>query len=296
MDILRRKEIYSNYPYILWFLLYFTLFWFIFGASMKSFYFVGFTYLVSILFALSPMAESLWRSVVGIREVTIKAEKEKLMPLFKAVYQDAIKIDANLPKNIKLYIQDTMDINAFAFGRETLVLTKGSVSQLSDDSLKGLIAHEFGHFSHYDTTVLLIASVGNMLLALFMKLVYVITKILLFIVRNKDSTFSFFFNILYKIIIWVHNAFIFAGDVILMSVSREHEFMADDFANKCGYGEELAEVLNEIHEVSIDNPQAITELLRMSHPPLTQRIERLEKMINAGAKSGNTMKARRKAG
>ena len=271
-----RKEIYSNWPYIFWLLFYFTLFWLIFGANRNSFLFVFAVYAVSLLVACSGIAEGLWRSIMGVREVRTSEERNRLFPLFAEVYENARKTNPNLSENISLFIQDDMDINAFAFGRSTLVLTKGSIDLLNDDCLKGFIAHEFGHFSHYDTTVILFAYVGNMFLSIFMKVINLITRILLFIVRNKDSTFTIIFRILHKLITGIYKAILFIGDMILMSVSREHEFMADGFASKCGYNKELTEVLYQIHQVSISNPESIIEQLRSTHPPLTQRIQRLE--------------------
>jgi len=90
--------------------------------------------------------------------------------------------------------------------------------------------------------VLLLAVVGNLLMSIVMRIIYVITKTLLFIVRNKDTTFTIIFRILHGIISGLYKAINFMGDVILMSVSREHEFMADAFAHRCGYGEALTDV------------------------------------------------------
>ena len=275
---LKRKEIYSNWPYIFWLVFYLLLFWFIFGGTSEVFIYLVLIYTVSILFACSSMAESLWRSVSGVRKLMTQSEINRLIPLFEEVYEEAIKKDPNLHKGIKLYIQEDMEINAFAFGKSTLVLTKGSIELLSDENLKGLIAHEFGHFSHFDTIVVLIATVGNMLMSVLMKAIQMIANGLLFIVRNKDVSFSWVIKILHGLVSITHKAIIFIGDLILMSVSREHEYMADEFAYECGYGTELAEVLYEIHQVSISSPGSVIEQLRSTHPPLTNRIQRLEQL------------------
>lgn len=275
-----RKEVYSNWPYILWLLFYFTLFWLIFGANINSFLIVLTIYAISLLVACSPIAEVLWRSITGVREIALSEEKKRLLPLFEEVYEEAKGIDKNLPEDITLYIQEDMDINAFAFGRSTLVLTKGSIELLNDECLKGLMAHEFGHFSHYDTVVLLIAMVGNLFLSIFMKCVYAITRMLLFVARNKDVAFSWCFKILYSVVNGIYKAILFVGDIILMSVSREHEFMADSFADRCGFGNELAETLLQIYKVSLNKPGSIIEQLRSTHPPLVERIERLEQIDN----------------
>jgi len=274
-----RKEIYSNWPYIFWFLCYFTIFWLLLGGSVNAFVTVLTIYSVSIVFALLPAAESLWRNMMGVRELATMEEKERLLPLFDEVYHEAVRVDSNLSKNIQLYIQEDMDINAFAFGKNTLVLTRGSIQLLSDECLKGLMAHEFGHFSHYDTVVLLIAVVGNILLSFVMKAITVITRILLFIVKNKDVTFSIIFKMLYRIIMRVEKVIQSLGDIILMAVSREHEYMADAFAVKCGYASELVTVLSLIYETSISKPGSIIEQLKSTHPPITERIREIEKIM-----------------
>ena len=201
------------------------------------------------------------------------------MPLFEEVYGNALNADNRLSKGIQLFIEEDMEVNAFAFGKNTLVLTRGSIELLSDDCLKGLMAHEFGHFSHLDTFAILIASVGNLLLSLVMKMITGIARILLYIVRKKDATFTFIFKILYRLLMAAYSAINFFGDVILMSVSREHEFMADAFAMRCGYGQELTYVLYQLHDVSIKTPERIVEQLRSTHPPLVQRIRRLEQQM-----------------
>lgn len=273
-----RKEVYSNFPYIIWILFYFFLFWFIAGGSGEALIFLIIVYGISMLIAISPIAESLYRLASGVRKLSTHAEKSRLLPLYREVYSQAIRKDPNLSKKITLYIQEDMDINAFAFGRGTLVLTKGSIELLNDEQLKGLIAHEFGHFSHFDTTVLLFATVSNLFMLVFMKIIYLITRILLFMVRHKDSIITWCFKIMFWIVNTIYKLLLFIGDLILMPVSREHEYMADAFAYSCGYGVGLADVLSEIYQVSLNNPGSIVEQLRSTHPPLTSRIERLEKL------------------
>ncbi len=252
------------------------MFWLILGANGRGFVITLVVYAVSIAFALSPVAESLWRSVSGARTLATEVERNRLLPLFDEVYEEALNANPNLSKNISLYIQEDMDINAFAFGRATLVLTRGCVELLSDDCLKGLMAHEFGHFSHFDTVMILVSAVGNIFMSLLMKLIYGVARLLLFIVRNKDAIYTVVFKGAYYVVMGIYKAILFIGDLILMSVSRAHEYMADAFASRCGYRRELLEALYQIHQVSIQSPEGIIEQLRSTHPPLPQRIRQLE--------------------
>lgn len=156
------KEILSNYPYAIWVVFYACLFWLIFGANLHSFFVVLIIYVVCMVLACTPPAEWIYRKIQGVRPLATQKEKERLLPLFEEVYEQAQEVDENLSKNIGLYIQDSMEINAFAFGRHTVVITKGSMELLNDDEIKGLLAHELGHHSHYDTMALLFAYINSM--------------------------------------------------------------------------------------------------------------------------------------
>jgi len=209
-------------------------------------------YALAIPFALSPLAESLWRSLSGVRPLRLRKEKQRLIPLFHQVYRGAVTADPKLTQKIRLYIKEDMGINAFAFGRRTLVLTRGSITLLSDDCIKGLIAHEFGHFSHYDTVISLFITVTYLPITLIKKLFDYITNKF----RKEPK-----------------------NGIISMSYSRKNEYLADKFALNSGFGYELTEVLLEIYEVSFTKPKSVKEQLRSSHPPITKRIERLENSL-----------------
>ena len=262
-----------NWLYIAWFFFYLIFFSVITGGIALIFY------AVSVPFAFSPIAEKLWRVTSGVRPLRLKSEKIRLIPLFKEVYIRVVKIHGNkISRGIKLYIQESMDINAYAFGKGTLVLTLGSVQLLNDECLKGLIAHELGHFENGDTQRNLLMTVGNFFMSLLMKLADNLRNGLVkasegsFVVGCVRGIYDFFYTILRGIR--------FLGDLILMPVSRQNEYMADGFANRCGFGEELAEVLNEIYGVSISSPKTIKEMIKATHPPITKRIEHLEKYLD----------------
>ena len=270
-----RKEIWSNFPYLIWLAFYYVLFSLMFGANGTSFIVVAVIYAVSILTALSPAAEGIYRWASKVRPMAHSKEIDRLLPLFEEVYDEALEIDPRLPKDINLYVQEDMDINAFAFGRSTLVLTRGSIEMLSDESLKGLMAHEFGHFSHLDTTVILIAYVGNMSLSIFTKFFFWFVGTMNKIMPSEER--AFMIRCLQKTLVFLFKTILFIGDLILMPVSRSHEYMADAFADKCGFGNQLAYVLYQIYKISKSGKGSVIEQLRSTHPPLSQRIGRLER-------------------
>jgi len=262
----------NNKIYLVWFALYFAFFVYITRGFALAFY------ILTIPIALSEEAEAVWHMVSGIRPLRLKSEKERLLPLFEEVYHGALWANPDLSKSIKLYIKEDMTINAFSFGKSTLVLTRGSIELLDDDCLKGLLAHEFGHFSKKHTEAILIGAVGNLPMS--------------FIIRrltdlrnhfnnqeNRRTLITGIFFIFFDLIYWLFRGLEFIGDVILMYSSREHEYIADEFATRAGFGTELTKVLIEIYGVSISKPQSVREQLRSTHPHITLRIEELEEVL-----------------
>jgi Zn-dependent protease with chaperone function len=193
--------------------------------------------------------------------------------LFKEVYLGASEADPNLSKGIQLYIKEDMTINAFAFGKSTLVLTRGSLELLSDDCLKGFIAHELGHFSHGDTKAILLATVSNYFMS------KIVVKLTDRVNRYENENRSGFIVWIVKGIYRLFKAIDFIGEVILKRTSRRNEYLADSFAQKSGFGEDLAKVLVEIYSVSVSKPQSVKEQLKSTHPDITLRIERLEEAL-----------------
>ena len=267
------KALRTNLAYIIWFLFYFLLF--MLATNGYAIYF----YLVTIPLALLPLAEGFWRIINGIRPLRLQAEKERLLPLFKEAYEGAIKVNPALSKGIKLYVHKDMDINAFAFGKRTMILTRGSIELLSDDCIKGLMAHEFGHFSHKHTQAVLLSTIGNLPMVLVLKVLFGLKEH----ISKEEAKSSFVmkgFRALYSIIYYFFKGIDLIGELILMHTSRKHELQADKFAMESGLGEELVLVLREINQVGMEKKQSIKERLRNSHPHITRRIEALESSMD----------------
>ena len=63
-------------------------------------------------------------------------------------------------------------------------------------------------------------------------------------------------------------------DLVSNGISRKHEYEADGFAAKEGYGEELISALKKLCKESLSdiNPHPLIVKLGYSHPTLSQRI------------------------
>lgn len=259
----------NSQPYIIQFLAYFTLFWLIGGASATSFLIVFILYCVALVIAFMNLIESIWRTINAVRPLRLKSEKERLMPLFREIYRIATKHNPKINRKIKLYISEDVEINACAFGRYTMVITRGSIEFLSDEAIKGLLAHEFGHFSNSDTTLRLFSTVSNLFLSFLIQRYHQLIK------ATDNIVAKFILTLVFAVPLAV-NAI---SDLVLLEVGRKQEYMADTFAVDIGYGAELAGVLIGLYQSSFGKPKSLQEQLNSTHPPITRRIELIEDEI-----------------
>ncbi len=72
-------------------------------------------------------------------------EDERLERVFREVAQRA-----NCDPSIHLLIEEEMSVSAYAIGRHTVVLSKGMLKLMTEQELKGIIAHELGHLTSKD--------------------------------------------------------------------------------------------------------------------------------------------------
>lgn len=277
----------NNFLYVLWFAFYFIMAWLFLGANWDSFYKVTIIYGVSIGIALSPLGEVLFRFINGARKPATNKEKEYLEEIFKEVYRNAKGKNENLSNNIKIHISNSMYPNAFACGRNTIAVTKGAINIFSEDELKGVIAHEFGHLKYGHTKASIVTFIGNM----FFSVIIAIVQLILQVIDSISTAFAetsrnlavIVIAGICKVCVIILNLYIFAiniiGQLLLSANSRRNEFQADKFALDIGYGEELLSSLCLLEKFNGENKLTMFQQMTMSHPYMDKRIARLEEAL-----------------
>jgi len=278
------KFLNSNFSYILWFVIYFSIAWIIFGANLRSFILVFLVYGVSISVALSPVGEVILQITQDCREPNTEQEKNYLLPMFEEVYEYAKEVNPKLNSGIKLYIMDAMYINAFAIGRKTVTVTRGAIESLTADELKGVIAHELGHITHGHTKALLLSFIGN----IFFSIIVWVFKAMFYVVQTISNIvahfslvgtlFSFLTLLLRLGMDLSVFVFINLSEVILALNSRKNEIEADTFAYTVGYGKEMISTLYLFQKITVDAGMKLSEKMKASHPHTAYRIAHLEKL------------------
>ena len=226
----------------------------------------GITLAISFLY---PIFSRIGNKFVPLEEGELK---DKLMALLtKHGYQvKAIEVmDAS---------RRTTKLNAYftGFGKlKTIVLYDNLVNAMTTDEICSVFAHELGHGLHKDVLKQQVMNFGNLLL---MALVVWLS------VRDAGLHQAFGFeSVNYGF------AYVVAGiglglvqplsGMAMNAYSRFAEYRADKQSVEEGYGEAMVTALKKLAKENFAHlaPSPVNVVLEYSHPPLSQRIERIEK-------------------
>ena len=206
--------------------------------------------------------------------------------LVRMVRQLADRAGLPMPK---VYVLATEQPNAFATGRNpensAVAVTQGLMRILTRDELAGVIAHELAHIRHRDTLTMTVTATMAGAIAM-------LGNLMLF-TGNRDRPGGALGGILAMILAPL------AAMLVQMAISRSREYVADrSGAEICGNPMALASALAKIERgagrlplpqddrlvtqshLMIANPfrgQGMASMFA-SHPPMPERIARLEQM------------------
>jgi heat shock protein HtpX len=176
--------------------------------------------------------------------------------------------------------------NAFATGRNpdksAVAVTQGILKTLSEDELRGVVAHELAHIRNRDV---LIQSVAATIGGAITYLAYM----LMWFGSESDSPLGLVGSLAMVILAPISAA------LIQMAISRQREFSADATgADICGNPESLASALLRLEEGAKAIPMQVNQAaeplyivkpirggfagLFSTHPPIEERVKRLRQM------------------
>lgn len=270
---------FSNLGTLLFFALNIALIVSVFGASGHIVEVVVF-YAVTVIISLSPLGERLLAFIAGAKDIKRSDLKLRIIPLVQYVMDRA--------KNETLYNLDRVNVmiiydeapNAFALGRKTLCVTQGLLS-LPDDMILGVLAHEVGHLAYGHTVIQLLIGGGNIFisgfLCLFKLAIWITTAIMgLFALGTRDKFIGMFTALLAGVsaaLSWVWTKFC---KLFLMWSMRQNEYIADEYAQKIGFGMELAQVLDK-HLCDVPH-EGFFRALYNTHPYNDDRVAALQEL------------------
>lgn len=261
---------------------------------------IGITLLIficSIGILYTPIGDWWYRKIVlNLREPN-DAEKRRLMPIYNEVYKRALIASPNLSKDIKLFIYDDDDINAFAIGLKTIAVHRGMlVNNIYDNEIAAILGHEFAHIANGDTFCTILAVQSNAIVSVFRTifsfLMIVAAKIIGFCValafeteQGAENGFTIA-DACVRGINWLIDKFVlifvFISVIIAQYSRRQHELAADNFTAKLGYGQPMIHFFQRYEESdSTSNIFSLSHLLYGTHPSMQVRISNLQNSINS---------------
>ncbi len=222
-------------------------------------------------------------SMYGAREVR-KEENPKLHEIVEKLSRKA-----EIPKP-RVYLIDSPSPNAFATGRSprhsAVAVTRGLLELLDEEELEGVLSHELAHIKSRDTLISTVAaSVGGAISYLAQLAWYFMV-----FSEEREGGYGFF---LLPLLIFAP----LAATLVQLAISREREFEADRVGGiiskkPLGLASALRKIAEGVRMVPLERGNFATSHLFIvnpfrgewisrlfsTHPPIEERIKRLEKL------------------
>jgi Zn-dependent protease with chaperone function len=194
---------------------------------------------------------------------------------------DEVLHRASCERKFRLMIEEETDMGAFAAGYHTIVVTRGMLEQMTEEELKGALAHELGHLISGDTIVATAFVTAGWLPRIVQ---YVCRRLLGAVWRMRRlglpagvaallllGYLLHRLHVLQAVIPVIAFAGLFSGlnaafGYFGLLLSRLTEYRQDVYADRLGYGPGLRQALQKL---AAERP----------HPIIYNRIRRLEQRI-----------------
>ena len=249
------------------------------GGPSTAALFLGFALLINLgsYFFSDKMALAMSRAK--------PVSEEEAPKLYEAVRELTTRADLPMPR---LYVIPQDQPNAFATGRNpdhaAVAVTRGILSLLSDEELRGVLSHELAHVKHRD---ILIQSVAS---AIGAAITYLAYMLLWFGGEDNNSPVGLVASLALVLLAPL------AATIIQLSISRQREYAADaGGAEICGNPESLASALLRLEQGAAQMPMQVNQAaeplyivrpfsskgiagLFSTHPPIEERVKRLRQM------------------
>ncbi|MEK6825254.1 MAG: M48 family metallopeptidase [Nanoarchaeota archaeon] len=226
---------------------------------------------------------------VGAKPASQTAHRQ----LYHAVENMALASGLPMPR---VYVMQAEQINAFASGRNpakaVICVTTGALDKLSKQELEGVIAHEMAHIANFDIRFMTLATV---LIGMISIAAEILLRSMWFSSSDNRDSRSGAILLIVSIVVAILAPIL--AQLVALAISRKREFTADATGVKfTRYPKGLSSALRKIKgdHVSGDERKRFSKEtaplfmsdpyrnrvanLFMTHPPIDERIRRLEAM------------------
>jgi heat shock protein HtpX len=232
--------------------------------------------------------------MVGVKLIDPNSRVPEEMKLLEMVRSLSKQAGMNAMPQVGIFPSN--EPNAFATGptqkRSLVAVSTGLLNRMSSDELKGVLGHEIAHIANGDmVTMTLLQGVVN---AFVMFLARVLAAIISGFGKNRDSGQKGSYGSFMLLTILFEVVFMLLGSIVIFAYSRYREFRADAGGAKLAGKSNMIQALKSLQsykqapdprteqsaiaafKISRPSKKGLRQLFS-SHPPLEERIERLEK-------------------
>jgi heat shock protein HtpX len=202
---------------------------------------------------------------------------------------------AGLPKMPEVGIYDSPEVNAFATGptkaRSLVAVSTGLLDRMRRDEVEGVLGHEIAHIANGDmVTMTLLQGVVNAFAMFLSRAIAFAIEQAMRGDRDRESGGSFGVRFLIQMVLEV--VFMLLGSIVVAAFSRWREYRADAGGARLAGRQSMInalERLRQTYELVDTSAQPAVQTLKISgrgtgllalfasHPPLSERIERLQR-------------------
>jgi Zn-dependent protease with chaperone function len=244
---------------------------------------VGFCFVSAYVWAgVYTFLHSRYRKPLGPEEVQLAPAMAELLA------------KAGRRRRVRVWIDASPEMNAYATGYHTIAISRGLLAALSPEELRGVLAHELGHLLSGDTIV----ATAFLTAGLLPKAVFGVCRVSIFVLRSALRRVNILVGVLVLLGLgfWLDRVHLLKGvaavllfvglfmvlnrvfKFIALFLGRLAEYRQDAFAFKLGYGEGLRSALGRLAASAEAPVSRYFIVMHSRHPVIAKRIRRLEKM------------------
>lgn len=251
-----------------------------------------FILIFGIIFSMSYILIGYFNSdKIAIASVKARPANQNEFRLYHNIVE-GLSLASGLPKP-KLYVMNDSSINAFASGRDpkhaVICVTTGALEKLSKHELEGVLAHEMSHIANYDIRFMTLTAVLVGMISIIAEIF--LRSLFWNSVGSRDNDSGGKANIIFLVIgILLAILAPIIVSLVQLAISRKREYGADSSAVKfmrtptglIGALRKIKDnkpmkVSGAVAPLFLEKPSKAKELFS-THPPLEDRIRRLERM------------------
>ena len=231
--------------------------------------------------------------MMGVQIVDPNTRDPELQHLMGTIHKLARRSDLPMPE---VGIYRSNEVNAFATGptkkRALVAVSTGLLQRMKENEIEGVLGHEMSHIANGDmVTMTLLQGVVN---AFVMFLARILAYAVSGLGRNRENSSGGSYMSYMLFVYLFEVVFMILGSLVIAAYSRFREFRADEGGARLAGKDSMISALQslralqEIKDPRAENPAmaafkishpAKKGLLHLfaSHPPLEERIARLQK-------------------